>query len=988
MRKLFTILIMLCATMTGVIQAKDLERFYIRGYVTGIDYQLLDSVEVSLMKDDTIKVPFKVLSKVKGSGPDITTGQMRILVESGLGNYTLSLFKDGYTPYVKGFKIASVSEEIKYLDMLIISKGLHRELNEVSVTATRLKMVMKGDTLVYDASAFRLAEGSMLDALVRQLPGASIDDDGVITVNGRKMKELLINGKDFFKGDPKVALQNLPSYAVKDIRVYDKADDDAYLTKSNAKLSRNEEEENMVMDVMLKKDYNAGWMGNMEIGYGTEDRYRGRLFAMGYTKNLRVSLFGNLNNVGDNETASSDGRWHSSGNATGVIDRQKGGLDYTYDDSKRVRASGNITVNHHDQKVYEMVSATNLYPTGNIYSRSISMKNERVTNLATDHKLQYKGDNAYFRMNANLNWDVNNNNTNNRQANFTTSPQESNRGEAIEDLFARRFEGIYSKNMLTALHTRQNYHGTSLKMGLSSQLTIRPKTWKGMLYITASASHNNSPFKNHTLYEQIIGPMGDQDAEPQNSNRFSPVTNRSSSASGSVTYRHQWRKFNDKHTHTYDFNLGLRYNFDQGRDSTDYFMNNIVGDMSILPSMTMPDNMTHVWENTHYNRTLTNSFRQAVNIQYTLEPTAPGDSTFNAMFNTYFSAVVTEKNERMSYDKPTLLNERVRRPSTLGYGSINFNLSSQNKVRYMGVSVSHSISMTSPSLMYLVNTVDNSDPFNITYGNPSGLSNAITHRTTVSFSRFARGAHRCNLYWDFHYNSTNNAIAMARSYNPATGVSTSRPENIKGNWNIDSYFQLIPSFGKRDQWQFYTIVYGHYRHDVDYLGLNVEPTPSVIRNYHLHNVLRLTYQIDKIGSVTVSTTNGIDHAKYPSDEYENLTTHSHNFGLSTSLNLPYNFEVNTGLNVNMNRGYTDKAMNVTQWIWNASVGKNFMKGKLGAKLSAYDILKSARSINTRTTAQSVTERWVNTLPRYVMLTLSYRLDVKPSKGGHNGPSRW
>ena len=94
----------------------------------------------------------------------------------------------------------------------------------------------------------------MLDALVRQLPGATLSTDGVIEVNGRKINELLVNGKDFFKGDPKVALQNLPAYTVKNLQVYDKADKDAYLTHSNARLDRKEEEENLVMDVVLKKN--------------------------------------------------------------------------------------------------------------------------------------------------------------------------------------------------------------------------------------------------------------------------------------------------------------------------------------------------------------------------------------------------------------------------------------------------------------------------------------------------------------------------------------------------------------------------------------------------------------------------------------------------------------------------------------------------------------------------------------------------------------
>ncbi len=982
---LLSLIIILTAGIYSGLNAKDLDKFYVRAIISS-DHRLLDSVEINIMKDDTVKIPFKVLSTIKGCAPDVTKGDMRVLVESGLGNYTLYTTKDGYTPCIREFKISALSEDIKYLDVITMTKEMHRELGEVTVTSTRLKMVMKGDTIVYDAAAFNLPEGSMLDALIRQLPGASIDENGVITVNGRKMSELLINGKDFFKGDPKVALQNLPSYAVKNVQVYDKASEDNYLTNNKARFSRNENEEDMVIDVTLKKEFNAGWMGNAEGGYGTRDRYRGRLFAMGYTDKLRISVFGNANNVNDTETATSDGRWHTSGSSSGQTNRQNGGVNYTYDDSKRIRSTGNLTVNHQSKSLLEIMSTTGLYPTGNTYSRSINNKNDRVSELSTRHSFRYSGDNAYISINPALKWNVSNYNQNIRQANFTASPQESYRGEAVETLFAKRFEGIYSTNLLTALQTLRNHHNTGLNASVDANSTIRPKTWRGSLYVSATGSYSSSPSRDATLYLQGIGPMGDQSATPQNTNRYSPVTNKQSQVSGSVGYEHQWRKITDLRATSYRLRVGASMDHSTGRDTTDYYMQNLTGDMSVLPSMTLNQLMDPVPENIYRNRRLSNKFMQHFYLRFTSEPSAPGDSTFNAAYLASINATITEQNDRMRYEKPTILNERVRRPTTLGSGGVMFNLHSSNKVRSMDIEVYHRITMATPSLMYLVNTVDDSDPFNITYGNPDGLQNAITHRTTVAFSRFSRGKHPLNIYWDFHYNKTINAIAMARSYNPATGVSTSYPDNVKGNWNIDSYLQVTPTFGSRNQWQLYAMVYGEYHHDVDYLGLDVEPTPSVIRTAHIHNVLRLTYQIKGLGSVSFNTTNGVTRMKYPGQGSQ--SPRNHQFGLSTTLNLPYGFDFNTYFDAKINRGNTNSVMNVDQWIWNASVGKSFLKGKLGMRLSAYDILKSARPISTSVTAQSIVERWVNTLPRYVMLSLSYRFDIKPSKGNHNGPSRW
>lgn len=141
------------------------------------------------------------------------------------------------------------------------SVEMMKALDEVTVTATKVKMVVRGDTLVYDASAFRLSEGSMLDALVGQLPGVELKDNGQIMVNGKFVKSLLLDGKDFFKGDPNVALKNLPAYIVKNIKVYDYIDD-----ALKASGERQKKGDNLVLDVRLKKQYQKGLIANVEGG--------------------------------------------------------------------------------------------------------------------------------------------------------------------------------------------------------------------------------------------------------------------------------------------------------------------------------------------------------------------------------------------------------------------------------------------------------------------------------------------------------------------------------------------------------------------------------------------------------------------------------------------------------------------------------------------------------------------------------------------------
>lgn len=120
--------------------------------------------------------------------------------------------------------------------------------------ATKIKMVYRGDTIVYNADAFNLPQGSMLETLIRQLPGVELKDNGEILVNGRKVDNLTLNGKDFFKGNNKVMLENLPYYTVKNVRVYNKR------TERSEWLGRDVEQKEYTMDITMKREYaQATW---------------------------------------------------------------------------------------------------------------------------------------------------------------------------------------------------------------------------------------------------------------------------------------------------------------------------------------------------------------------------------------------------------------------------------------------------------------------------------------------------------------------------------------------------------------------------------------------------------------------------------------------------------------------------------------------------------------------------------------------------------
>ena len=335
-----------------------------------------DSVFVTLMRADSTVIDTMTCRKYEKNRwnmRDQTYYELKVSADSAAGKYILKAKAPGYYPNTIDYEIKKVARnrwfELPVIYMRPMKVGVPDSvmLDEVVVKATKIKMVQHGDTIIYNADAFPLEEGSMLDALVRQLPGAKLSSEGEITVNGEKVEELTLNGKDFFKGNKKVMLENLPSFTVKNIQVYHKSSE-----KSKWE-GREQEEKTFTMDVQLKRQYNKGFLGNVEVAGGTEDRYMGRLFALRYTDCSRLSVYGNLNNVNENRKPGRDGDWDPSNQPQGSRTTRKAGIDLQITEKeRRWEEQCNVEFSW-DKSVDENTNNTEQFlSTGNNFSRSMS----------------------------------------------------------------------------------------------------------------------------------------------------------------------------------------------------------------------------------------------------------------------------------------------------------------------------------------------------------------------------------------------------------------------------------------------------------------------------------------------------------------------------------------------------------------------------------------------------------------------------------------
>ena len=275
------------------------------------------SAKVYLMTSDSVVIDSMITYPAE-AGEDV--GFYRFEHLTKVGNYIVRASAEGYEDGYMHFALRSKREFSVFVKSIRLAKA--HELAEVTVKATKVKMVVAGDTIVYNADAFNLAEGSMLDALISRLPGARLTKDGQIFVNGKYIQSLLVNGREFFSGNPKLALENLPAYTVNKIKVFNKSGAASKLA------GRDMGDKNYVMDVKLKKEYAVGYMGNVEAGAGSNNRYKLRGLAIKFSDKERIGIFANSNNLNDNQRAALNGEWSPQDVGSGLQTTKTVGAQY------------------------------------------------------------------------------------------------------------------------------------------------------------------------------------------------------------------------------------------------------------------------------------------------------------------------------------------------------------------------------------------------------------------------------------------------------------------------------------------------------------------------------------------------------------------------------------------------------------------------------------------------------------------------------------
>lgn len=959
-RGLLSVLMFLILFPVGI--SGQVSKKRIGGFVANsLTREHVRSSKVYLLLPDSTVIDSTVASNGSRNGKPQAVFLFQIDKE---GDYLVRCEHEGYVPSCTKIHVKFYKRE-DYIDiggfyMKRKPREQEQTLGEVTVKATKIKFYQKGDTMVYNADAFQLAEGSMLDALISQLPGVELKDDGRIFVNGKYVESLLLNGKDFFRNDRRIMLDNLPSYMVKDVKVYEK---DGELSKL---MGRNLNDKQFVMDVNLKREYSIGWIGNAEGGLGSYERYLGRFFALRFSPQSRVSVFGNLNNLNETRTPGKDGEWSPSDLGYGLESSKMAGLDYRVDDKYGLyELSGNAQMKHSDSDSRSETSSVNFLPGGDTYGRSRNQTNTRNTTFSTDHRISLKTTGFNLSFSPHLDY--------NRYSNFFSSLSAT--ASSDPDFFGKSFldsingpdiNPVLRRILLNRIKESGLSDGHRLNMNLASYFFASIPHTNDLILLDGKVSYSDAV--NHRFSHYLLDYPSSLLEPSDYRNRYDDTPDRSYNYSVGATYWF-WLPNNIavipfyRYSHSYHSNERSLYRLDKlpGWDES--------SDPSLgaLPSTTDSLQQSLDVSNSYNSRRF--DFVHSTGLKFQWERinnvgkwAVSGGLPFQIETNrlhyrrssldTVFSRPVFFLNPYIDIEHAT---PDWRRNIKFHYGS----------------------SSSAPVMIYNLNIRDDSNPLYITLGNPN-LKNSHTHLFTFYYSESFSGQRMVGV--DAGYQLTLNALAMGSVYDKKTGVRTSSPDNVNGNWSGWTTVNYSSPLDKQKRLNFSTNTSAYYYNNVDLAGVDgeISSVRSTVHSLYLSETLKADYRLKgiKLGVKLNAKWTNVTSAR---SDFSRINAFDLNYGLNGLFELPWKFQFGTDLTMYTRRGYSNSLMNTDELVWNARLSKSVLDGKLTLILDGFDILGNLSNVYRSLNAQGRSESYYNVIPRYVMLRCVYRLNIQPKK---------
>ncbi len=904
----------------------------------------------------------------------LTDEQGQFTVEApSPGKYILRVTSVGY-PYTCSPLTVKADKDLAVGDIVLKSDAI--SLKGATITGQAAKVTLHKDTFVYNAAAYRTPEGSTIEELVKRLPGAEVDDDGKITINGKEVKKIKVDGKEFMTGDTKTALKNLPTSIVNKVKAYNEKSDLTRITGID------DGKEETVLDFGLKAGMNKGMFTNADLSYGTHDRYSERLMGAYFKEKFRTMVFGSANNTNDKGFPGGGGRGMFGRGRNGLNASKMVGLNFNYDNSPKLQLDGSVRWNHSDGDARSRMSSENFVGSAHSFANSLNTNFTRSNSWNAQMRLEWQPDtltNIMFRPTVSVS--------------SSDSQSQSTSGTYSDDPYSYTSdplstEGIEAMRQAGIMVNRRESmslgYSDSKKFGGSLQLNRRLNAMGRNVTLRLEGNYSDADSKslstsNVHLY-QVKNALG-QDSTYQ-TNRYNLTPTRKWDYSVQATYSEPlWKKtylqfsykfgysYSRSDRSTYDFsNLGEE--FFSGLSPVYRGWDSYLSRLPMSYTDYLDESLSRYSEYKNYTHDIELMFRMVrekykFNVGMMVQPQL-------SHFIQDYQSVHTDTTRTVINVSPTLDFE------------YQFSDWSNLRLTYRG-------STSQPSMTDLLDITDDSDPLNITKGNP-GLKPSFTNSLNFFYNTYMEKRQQAIMTF-LNFNTTRNSISNKVTYDETTGGRITQPENINGNWDISGMLMYNTAIDSAGYWNINTATDYRYNNYVGYVSLdyNAASQKNITRSLSLGERLAGSYrnswlEVELDGSFTYT------HTRNKLQTQSNLDTWQFAYGGTVNLSLPWGMSISSDLHENSRRGYNDKSMNTNELIWNAQIAQSLLKGKiLTLSLQFYDILHNQSNFSRTITAMQRSDTEYNSINSYAMLHATIRFnafgDKQARREMRHGPGR-
>lgn len=849
------------------------------------------------------------------------------------GNFRLSFHAKKESPYLLKVSYIGMKPEFRALNTgktkihvgnIVLTEGL--ELSEVVVTAPIKEVELVGDTTVINADAYRIPEGSNLEELVKKIPGLEYDrQNKTLVYNGLPIAEINVNGEAFFAGNHALALENLPADLVSRIKVYDKR------SEMEKFMGIKTGEENYVLDLQTKKEFNGTLMTSVAAGKGNNKKKEAEL----------ISNFFKTGGENLSVIAKSGNRNMTSANKDNRQDNVA--VNFLKKFGKKIHLNGNVmysnAINGNEGTSYY----EQYLKTGNRYRYATSDRHNTNRMASTMLSMKWNIDKmTLLNLSGSFSAMKGTNGSDSRQATYNENPElditapfngEEN-GQTENDI---RVNGIRMNSRSTSAN-RQYF--------LNADLTRRLNEKGSSLGLTMQYSEGrgkNEAFSvSSTTYYQLQDEWGNDSVLYRNQYYDSPNRNRKFSLGLILT----------QPLHK-SLRAQLSYKFrreNQNNDRNTYDLSRFFDGTDDEPLYTLPEGYEAAYTDSLSNRSRshTTAHEVALHLNYT-------DRTWE--INAGLSVVP----ERQSLDQKTgRMQADTLRTSVNYYPAVTV-LWHKKKTR---VQLSYEGDTKQPGLTELLTLTDNSDPLNITRGNPS-LRPSYNQRVRLE----ARDT-KIGLNGDMTWANTVNSVTRAVTYNTQTGGIESYPVNVNGNWNA----RATVRYQKRIKRRFSVTARtgASFSQNVSLIneGQQEMPERSTTHNTTLNANLRFGYQ-PQWGGFDLTGDWRFRHSTNLLRETGDYTR-DYRLGVNAYADLPGGIQLRSDVDYSFRNGTNITPGEDDQVVWNASLSWRFL-GQKKAELSFYwaDILSQKKNFTRSVSSSGLSERHTQQIGSWFMLSFKY-----------------